>query len=142
MKKQAICQKMLDNVQENKKRKGEVKLRKEFVDIEHAYRLKEEKQARRDLRKDDFATKVLLEESSSDDDEFGCAQKLNENGVGQLPSLKHPESTSEIKRILNSVIEGQYEARHYAMITELRVRKMLAREKINYPSKESFDRRK
>ena len=53
-----------------------------------------------------------------------------------------PESTKEIRRVLNSISQDQYEPRHYAMVNELRVRKMLAREKINYPTKESFNQRK
>ena len=43
---------------------------------------------------------------------------------------------------MNSLSEDQYDAHHYAMVTELRVRKMLAREKINYPTKESLEHRK
>ena len=52
------------------------------------------------------------------------------------------ESIKELKRVLNSVDKTQYEERHHAMISELRIRKMLAREKIKYPTKESFVQRK
>lgn len=43
---------------------------------------------------------------------------------------------------MKSVADEKYEERHLKMITELRIRKMLAREKIKYPTKESFDSRK
>ena len=52
------------------------------------------------------------------------------------------ESTRELKRVLNSVSKEDYQARHHHMITELRIRKMLAREKINYPTHEAFAKRK
>ena len=83
------------------------------------------------LRANNFETKVLLEDSSED-----------ESGGGEADDTTQAESTKEIRRILNSVSEDQYEARHYQMITELRIRKMLAREKIKYPTKESFEERK
>ena len=52
------------------------------------------------------------------------------------------DSVKEIKRILNSVSQDKYEVRHHEMITELRIRKILAKEKIKYPTKDSFDDRK
>ena len=51
-------------------------------------------------------------------------------------------SVKDIKRILNSVTEDMYEERHLKMINELRIRKMLAQEKIKYPTNESFEDRK
>jgi len=67
---------------------------------------------------------VLLEESSDDDDQIVIAKTAG--FMEQQMQFKH-ESTKEIRRILKSVGEDNYEARHYEMITELRVRKMLAR---------------
>ena len=48
-----------------------------------------------------------------------------------------------LKKALNNVPEDQYDDRHRQMMTELRIRKMLSREKIShYPDKLSFDQRK
>ena len=73
--------------------------------------------------------KVLLEESSDD----GGNGDRSDNNMSQSDSIK------ELKRVLNSVDKSQYEERHHMMISELRIRKMLAREKIKYPTVESFD---
>lgn len=111
-------------------------MRAEYIEVEHSYKLEEERKARKLQRANDFATKVLLQESSGDDEnDIGKGQ---DQGNDEKPS----ESTKEIRRILNSVSEEKYDQRHYKMITELRVRKMLKREKINYPTKEVFEKRK
>lgn len=130
-KKQEICNRLLENVERSKQRQEQLKPDKEYQMIEDGYKLREEKQARKLLRANNFETKVLLEDSSDDEGHEGDSDDPNRS-----------ESTKEIRRILKSVSEDQYEARHYQMITELRIRKMLAREKIKYPTKEQFDERK
>ena len=52
------------------------------------------------------------------------------------------ESIKELRRYLRSVPEAHYDERHYKLMSELRIRKMLSQEKIKYPTKESFDERK
>ena len=42
------------------------------------------------------------------------------------------DSVKEIKRVLKRVSQEEYEERHHEMVTELRIRKMLTREKIKY----------
>ena len=127
-------QKVLDTVEKASFKKGRNQPNQEYKDIESQYKLKEEKRARKLMKKNNFETKVLLEASSDDegDDQY----------VNSEDNLSQTSSTKELKRVLNSVHESEYEARHHQMITELRIRKMLAREKIRYPSMEAFDSRK
>ena len=110
--------------------KEQPKKQKGFVQVEEGYRAKEAKRARREERANNFDMKVLLEESEGEGD-----SGLDERNVST-------ESIKELKRVLNSVEKSQYEERHHAMISELRIRKMLAREKIKYPTSESFKERK
>ena len=126
-KKQDITNHFLSNLEKGKKRPGVLKPVKEFVRIENAYKAKEEKKARKILKADNFDIKVLLGESSDDADD--------EDNYSQSDSVK------EIKRVLNSLDRENYEERHHKMMTELRIRKILAREKIKYPTREVFDSR-
>lgn len=76
---------------------------------------------------------MLLEESSGDEKD---ASAVDDDNYSQSDSVK------ELKRVLKSVSKDEYQERHHNMITELRIRKMLARQKIKYPTKESFTKRK
>lgn len=51
------------------------------------------------------------------------------------------EIVRDLRRVLNSVENRNFEERHHIMITELRIRKILAREKLKYPSKEELRQR-
>lgn len=78
------------------------------------------KKIKKKSRENNFDVKALLEESS--DEEKG--------------------EVNEIKKVLKSVSRDQYEERHHQMITELRIRKMLARDNIKESTKEQLDDRK
>ena len=77
----------------------------------------------------------MLEEQTSDNEEEDDVDRL-ERGKKSANSVK------EIKRVLKSIDQEFYEERHHKMMTELRIRKMLAAEKIKYPTQESFINRK
>lgn len=62
-------QKVLDTVEKASFKKGRNQPNQEYKDIESQYKLKEEKRARKLMKKNNFETKVLLEASSDDEDD-------------------------------------------------------------------------